>query len=98
MKKAGFDATSPGSSLTWQFVDGRYASPNSYKKVLSLLQEDVQLRMQSLLLGDLNASPDDATPPKYQELVERYYQVLSRDSGRKVKAPMNGSAPANEKK
>jgi hypothetical protein len=63
---------------------------------MAALQEDVQLRLQSLLIGDLSASPDDTTPPKYQELVERYYQVLSRDTGRK--APEIRTAPSDNKK
>jgi hypothetical protein len=65
----------------WVVVKGRYAAPSSYQKVLLRLQEDLQMRMQNLLLGDLDAAPDEATPPKYQEFVERYYEVLSRERG-----------------
>ena len=36
-----------------------------------------------LAAGDIVSAADEATPPKYQGLVERYYQVLSRDSGDK---------------
>jgi hypothetical protein len=35
--------------------------------------------IQELILGDLRDMGDETTPPQYERLVERYYQVLSTD-------------------
>ena len=83
MKKAGFgvdvDRTKRGP-LNWGLTDGRYDAPLGYGLAIVHLQEDVQERIQTLILGDLGNVSDDATPPKYQELVEKYYELLSRSS------------------
>jgi hypothetical protein len=83
MEKLGTLNQFSGGNLSWQVVDGYYVAPMSYTTSLVRLQDDIQARLQNLLLGDLDSSPDEATPPKYQELVERFYQVLSRDTGRR---------------
>ena len=84
MKKAGFgvDVDRTKRTVNWGLVDGYYAAPTAYNLVLVHLQEDVQARIQTLILGDLGNVSDDATPPKYQELVEKYYEVLSRQGGK----------------
>jgi hypothetical protein len=40
----------------------------------------VQARIQELMMGDLLDSCDEPIPPQYQDLVDKYYQVLSRRS------------------
>ena len=35
--------------------------------------------MQELMLGDLASSGDEPIPPQYQELVDRYHQVLATE-------------------
>lgn len=86
-----------GATLEWQLANGFYVAPGDYTRVLLHLQEDIQARLQSLVLGNFDAAPDEATPPKYQELVERYYQVLSRDGGRE-KSPKMEAAKSDGKK
>jgi hypothetical protein len=83
MKKMGFsiDFDRTKTITDWSLVDGHYIVPDNFKVPLINLQEDIQQRIQGLILGDLGNISDDATPPKYQELVERYYQVLSRRNG-----------------
>jgi hypothetical protein len=83
MKKMGFsiDLDRTKQIPDWSLVDGRYIVPDNFKLPLINLQEDIQQRIQGLILGDLGNISDDAMPPKYQELVERYYQVLSRQNG-----------------
>jgi hypothetical protein len=68
----------------WTLVDrGRYyAAPAGYRAVLVDLNEQVQAHIQELILGDLMANQDEATPPQYEQLVERYYQVLATGSPR----------------
>ncbi len=84
LKKAGFgiNADRTRQPLNWGLIDGRYAAPAAYNLALVHLQEDIQERIQTLILGDLGNVSDDATPPKYQELVERYFEVLSRQGGK----------------
>ena len=40
---------------------------------------DLQAVIQELILGDLLNAANEAAPPQYERLVERYYQVLSTD-------------------
>ena len=93
MAKAGFglDVDRTKRAVNWGLVNGYYAYPVAYNYGLIHLQEDIQERIQTLILGDLGNASDEATPPKYQELVERYYEVLSR-SGKA--APVGKAAPA----
>ncbi len=95
MKKAGFNTNLAGGLVSWEVANGHYVAPQTYARALIHLQEEVQARLQNLLLGDLDSSPDEATPPKYQELVDRYYQVLSRESGRGNQR--SSSAPSTKK-
>jgi len=40
---------------------------------------DLHAIIQELILGDLRGAGDENTPPQFERLVERYYQVLSTD-------------------
>jgi hypothetical protein len=42
-----------------------------------------QEKIQNLVLKDMASAHDEATPPEFKELVERYYEVLSKEGGRK---------------
>ena len=64
----------------WDLVDGRYRVPPELERALREQQMSLQSRLQALLLGDLRSDADGAVPAKYVELVERYYDVLSRES------------------
>jgi hypothetical protein len=77
MKRIGWGNTNDRKQ-NWVLVDGLYRSPASYRVHLLRLQTAVQARMQELMLGDLLDSGDEPIPPQYQDLVDRYYQVLSR--------------------
>ncbi|MFM9965800.1 MAG: hypothetical protein ACKV2Q_31855 [Planctomycetaceae bacterium] len=94
MVKAGFglDVDRTKRGVNWGLVNGYYAAPVAYSHGLIHLQEDIQERIQTLILGDLGNASDEATPPKYQELVNRYYEVLSRQGGKA--APAGKPAPA----
>ena len=41
----------------------------------------IQEKIQDLILKDLVSARDEATPPEFKELVERYYEVLSKEAG-----------------
>jgi len=87
MEEAGVGVNGPLNRSAWGIVDGRYVAPQGYLVALIHLQEDVQSRIQTLLLGDIVSAADEAAPPRFQTLVERYYQVLSREQGEKQPSP-----------
>ncbi|MEX2025691.1 MAG: hypothetical protein WEH44_00295, partial [Pirellulaceae bacterium] len=88
MKKAGWSPGVSSRGWNWARVEGgRYAAPSGYRALLSRLSSQVRGRMQELMLGDMGFSRDEPIPPQYQELVDRYYQVLASEGKPSVKAP-----------
>lgn len=61
----------------------RYGAPIGYVHAVRNLTQEVQAHIQELLLGELLAGQDEATPPQYEQLVERYYQVLAKETVRR---------------
>lgn len=100
MKKNGFSPGSLPNLARVQFTDGRYVAPSVYNPKLISLQEEIQSRIQSLVLGEFASMTDDLAPPKYQGLVERYYQVLSQEGSPRTDDANATSTPksSNEKK
>ncbi|MEE8452981.1 MAG: hypothetical protein V3R99_13735, partial [Thermoguttaceae bacterium] len=66
----------------WNRSDGSiyYHAPGTYVGHLEAIIEQLQDQARELLLRDLIASDDEATPPSYKAMVERYFKVLSQDS------------------
>ncbi len=64
MAKAGFglDVDRTKRTVNWGLVNGDYAYPAAYNSGLLHLQEDIQERIQTLILGDLGNVTDDAAP------------------------------------
>ncbi len=80
MKKAGWSPEVARRGWNWARVEGgNYAAPALYRQLLSRLSSDVRGRMQELMLGDMSLGRDEPIPPQYQELVDRYYQVLASE-------------------
>ncbi len=100
MKQAGFglDRDPISRTLNWGLVNNNYVAPSGYNLALVHLQEDVQARIQALVLGDYGNVSDDATPPKCQEFVERHYQLLSGERGDKPKVPGPKSPESSQPK
>ncbi|TXT39023.1 MAG: Sperm-specific protein Don juan [Planctomycetota bacterium] len=98
MKKAGLGVNGARNRFNWGMVNDHYAAPDGYAVNLIRVQEEVQARIQNLLLGDISAATDEATPPKYQDLVERYYQVLSQSGKSQISNPKSQSTPKPELK
>ena len=48
---------------------------------LSSISTLLHRKIQDMILKDMVSARDEATPPAFRELVERYYEVLSRSSG-----------------
>jgi polyhydroxyalkanoate synthesis regulator phasin len=73
----------------WPIVNDHYTAPESYDSGLFEIQKEAQVRIQALISGDFTANADENVPLKYQDLVERYYQVLSREGVNKKQATRN---------
>jgi len=74
--KAGGNLTASG----WQWAqgsDGRGA-PLAYINALQTVSKHIKDQIQDMILKDLVSARDEATPPKFRELIERYYEVLSK--------------------
>jgi hypothetical protein len=64
-------------AFQWDAAEKRFLPAQNYGDRLARVQQEVQEQIQSLLLNDFASRADEKTPPKYQELVERYYRVLA---------------------
>jgi hypothetical protein len=62
---------------------GHRLAPGSYTTALGSVTIQLHDRIQDLILKDMASARDEATPPEFKELVDRYYEVLSKDSGSK---------------
>ena len=56
-----------------------YSTPKKYIDATTNVVEDLQLRIQELLLGDIFDQSGEVVPAEYKKLVERYYRVLSAE-------------------
>jgi hypothetical protein len=70
-------------SVDWRWTrhGGFYSAPGAYAAKTRLLTQALQEQMQELVLVDLLSARDEATPPGYEQLVERYLKVLSSGTG-----------------
>jgi len=55
-----------------------YSGPGAYVAAIDTIVVQLQQEVRELVLKDLVSVSDEATPPQYKELVERYFQVLSQ--------------------
>jgi hypothetical protein len=92
MKKAGWGPDAATRGWRWGRIEGRYEAPGAYRVLVGRLSAEVRGRIQELLLGDLTGSRDEPIPPQYQELVDRYYEVLASEG----KEPAKTTAPPRD--
>ena len=84
MQAEGWSKMTDRTRWGWKLSeDGTYLSPDSYGRAVRTIIEELQQQMQELILTDLVADDNEATPPKYKHLVDRYIEVLSSDSREK---------------
>jgi hypothetical protein len=91
LEKAGL--TQAATALTDAFeAGGRHwgvdslhfrTAPAVFTVALTEVSRTFQEKIQNLILKDLASARDEATPPEFKELVERYYEVLSKEGGKK---------------
>jgi hypothetical protein len=98
MRKAGWGGDIVRSRWAWgRTTGGNFAAPARYRMLLARLTESLRSRMQEYLLGDTQATGDEAIPPQYQEFVDRYYRVLAaegKETGR-LPAPDSKESDGN---
>lgn len=91
MKKAGWGPEMK-KGWNWSRVEGGYyAPPAGYRILIARLLDATRGRIQDLMLGELASSRDEAIPPQYQDLVDRYHQVLSSEGKQRKKAEPKGA-------
>ena len=85
LEKAGVDgATDLADALRigggWHWDNGHHhlVPTDPVIKAVGAVSVTIKDRVQDLILKDLASARDEATPPEYRELVERYYEVISR--------------------
>ncbi len=62
--------------------NGYFVAPARYRTSLRLLVDTLQQQIQELVLVDLLSARDEATPPGYEQFVNRYLKVLATDAGK----------------
>lgn len=69
-----------GGGVAWQWGDrgNHRLAPTAYANALRTVSTQIKDRIQEMVLKDVASARDEAIPPKYREMVERYYEVLSR--------------------
>jgi hypothetical protein len=64
-------------------VRGHRHAPAGYTGALKSVTIKIHDKIQGLILRDMAAARDEQTPPEFKEMVDRYYKVLSTNSGGK---------------
>ena len=59
-------------------------APGGYVGALTSVNLLLQSKIQDLILKDMVSARDEATPPEFKELVDRYYEVLSKEVAEQV--------------
>ena len=67
----------------WGLGDNGFrVGPAVLTTALKFVSISLHARIQNLILKEMASARDEATPPEFKELVDRYYEVLSKESGR----------------
>jgi hypothetical protein len=72
------DSLRIGGGWHWDTPHLRLVAPEAVTRSLRVVSVQIKDRVQDLILKDLASARDEATPPAYRELVDRYYQVISK--------------------
>jgi hypothetical protein len=65
----------------WGVGDHLYrVAPGGITTALASITNLIHDKIQDLILKDMVSARDEATPPEFKELVDRYYEVLSKNS------------------
>lgn len=69
--------TGGGGAWHWGVGPDHRVAPGAYGNALRTVSTQIKDQIQEMVLKDVASARDEATPPKYREMVERYYEVLS---------------------
>ncbi len=72
------DALRVGGGWHWDDRTRHLVATAPLFEAVGAVTVQIKDRVQELILKDLASARDEATPPKFRELVERYYEVISR--------------------
>ncbi|MDB5350356.1 MAG: hypothetical protein JWN86_1603 [Planctomycetota bacterium] len=72
-----------GASGAWHWTDGpdHRVAPGAYTTAMTTISSQIKDQIQDMILKDLASARDEVMPPKFKEMVERYYEVLSKGGG-----------------
>ena len=78
-RRAAASLTAALETFVWHRSGGphEYTFINGLGNALSGVTRQIQDKIQDLILKDMVSARDEATPPEFKELVERYFEVLS---------------------
>jgi hypothetical protein len=80
MRDEGWGGTRVAGRWDWSVGGDYYHAPVLYHRYVAAIVEDLQEQIQELIVGDHLANEDEAIPPQYEHLVERYYKVLASET------------------
>jgi hypothetical protein len=72
------DALTAGGAWHWDDLHGHYVAPERSIAALKGVSIQIKDRVQEMILKDLASARDEATPPMFREMVDRYYEVISK--------------------
>ncbi len=69
-----------GRNVGWGWADGidSRVAPGGYTNALRAVSTAMKDQIQEMMLKDLASARDEAAPPRFREMIDRYYEVLSK--------------------
>jgi hypothetical protein len=77
------DSLKSGGPFHWDADHRTYETGEIVPTKLKGISFQIKERVQELILKDLASARDEATPPEFRELVDRYYEVISKGARKK---------------
>jgi hypothetical protein len=66
----------------WSVGNERFrTAPAGFVIALRSVSSLLQAKIQNMILKDMASARDEATPPQFKEMVDRYYEVISKEGG-----------------
>lgn len=72
------DALRATGGWHWDAAHRHLLAPDNVINSFKAVSVQIKDRVQDLILKDLASARDEATPPMFREMVERYYEVISK--------------------
>ena len=72
------DALRVGGGWHWDAAHLHLMAPDTVINSFKAVSVQIKDRVQDMILKDLASARDEATPPMFREMVERYYELISK--------------------